>query len=108
MASEATAAGRWFYQHSIFNFEYEIKNRWGKGWLWELESTVFGRIVEPALACYKGGKEAADEISGPPDDVITEISVRLQRLLGALTEFWTDRTRCTDEHYFWVGLGRCN
>jgi hypothetical protein len=82
VANAATAGGQWFYQHSIFNFEYEIKNRWGKGWLWELESEVFGPVVNRVLACYKGGKEASDEVSGPPDGFITEISVSTAAVVG--------------------------
>jgi YD repeat-containing protein len=85
IASNATAAGQWLYRHSVLDFNYVIGNRWKHGWLWKLESEVFEKLVEPALSCYKGGKEASEEVSaGAPPGPITDFSVSTAAVVGCV------------------------
>jgi YD repeat-containing protein len=85
VASVGTAGGRWLYQHSIFNFDYQIANRWGKGWEWDLESEIFKSLVEPALECEDGAHDASEEVeSGAPPGPITEFSVSAAAVIGCV------------------------
>ena len=84
VASGGTAAAQWFYHHTVYSFKYLIKNDWKKGWQWELTSSFLRGLIEPGLNCYKGSKEAEDEISafGPAPGPITEFSVSVAAVVG--------------------------